>query len=208
VSLRGCKANERCLLLGTVDGDAAYTSLVKQRLHRVCKSHGAIYSTGFITKKWEHGRFADPYMREDLQDFGVLIDTLECATNWENLLDVHKRVRSYCKSRPQTICMSHMSHCYPQGANLYFIFIGRMGSEEYVEFQGGVLDAIQASGATISHHHGIGKMSAPWLEGQLGSNELEVFRALKRHFDPNNILNPGGTLALDLPDALRRFPSE
>jgi len=208
VRLRGCKPNARCLLLGTVDGERDYALLVKRKLHRVCKAHGAIYSTGWIAKKWEHGRFSDPYMREDLQDFGVLIDTLECATNWENLRAVHETVRSFCKSRPKTVCMSHMSHCYPQGANLYFIFIGKMGIDEYVEFQAGILDAIQTSGAAISHHHGIGKMSAPWLEGQLGANELEVFRALKRHFDPKNVLNPGGTLALDLPDDQRRFASK
>ena len=56
----------------------------------------------------------------------------------------------------------------------------------------------------MSHHHGIGKMIAPWLEGQLGRNQLEVFRTLKRHFDPNNIMNPGGTLALDLNEEEKR----
>jgi len=35
---------------------------------------------------------------------------------------------------------------------------------------------------------------------------MEVFRALKRHFDPNNIMNPGGTLGLDLPEeAVRQY---
>jgi len=206
VSLRGCKKGERCLLLGTTDGDAAYTSMVKRRIRQVCSAHGGMYTTGLITKKWEHGRFTDPYMREDVQDFGILIDTLECATNWEQLPKVHEHVRAYVKSRPKTICMTHMSHCYPQGANLYFIFIAKMGHQEFVDFHRGMLDAIQSSGATMSHHHGIGKMTAPWLEGQIGSNELEVFRALKRHFDPHNVLNPGGTLALDLPDEERRFP--
>lgn len=208
VSLRGFKKGERCLMLGTVDGDAAYTSMVKRRLRSACRAHGGMYTTGLITKKWEHGRFADPYMREDLQDFGVLIDTLECATSWDQLLHVHQYVRAYVKSRPKTVCMTHMSHCYPQGANLYFIFIARMDANEFAKFHGGLLDAIQASGATMSHHHGIGKMTAPWLEGQLGNNELEVFRALKRHFDPRNVMNPGGTLALDLPDEERRLPSE
>ncbi|MFZ1864972.1 MAG: FAD-binding oxidoreductase [Polyangiales bacterium] len=206
VSLRGFKRGQRCLMLGTADGDAAYTSMVKRRVRQVCKAHGGMYTTGFITKKWEHGRFTDPYMREDLQDFGVLIDTLECATNWEQLPKVHEHVRAYVKARPRTICMTHMSHCYPQGANLYFIFIAKMDHQEFVEFHRGMLDAIQASGATMSHHHGIGKMTAPWLEGQLGKNELEVFRALKRHFDPHDVLNPGGTLALDLPDEQRRLP--
>ncbi len=206
VTMRGCKKGERCLMLGTVDGDRAYTSMVKRRIKQVCRAHGGMYSTGLITKKWEHGRFTDPYMREDLQDFGILIDTLECATNWEDLPKVHEHVRGFIKARPQTVCMTHMSHCYPQGANLYFIFIAKMGAAEFLEFHKGVLDAVQTSGATMSHHHGIGKMTAPWLEGQLGGNELEVFRALKRHFDPKNVLNPGGTLALDLPDEDRRLP--
>ncbi len=206
VSLRGFKKGQRCLLLGTADGDADHTATVKRRVRQVCREHGGMYTTGFITKKWEHGRFTDPYMREDLQDFGILIDTLECATNWERLPKVHEHVRAYVKARPQTVCMTHMSHCYPQGANLYFIFIAKMGHDEFIEFHRGMLDAIQSSGATMSHHHGIGKMTAPWLEGQLGKNELEVFRALKRHFDPRDVLNPGGTLALDLPDEERRLP--
>jgi alkyldihydroxyacetonephosphate synthase len=193
-------------MLGTVDGDRAYTSMVKRRLKQVCRAYGGMYGTGLITKKWEHGRFTDPYMREDLQDYGILIDTLECATNWEDLPKVHEHVRAFIKARPKTVCMTHMSHCYPQGANLYFIFIAKMDADEFLEFHRGILDAVQSSGATMSHHHGIGKMTAPWLEGQVGSNELEVFRALKRHFDPKNVLNPGGTLALDLPDDERRLP--
>ncbi|MBW2550462.1 MAG: FAD-binding oxidoreductase [Deltaproteobacteria bacterium] len=197
VSLRGFKKGERCLMLGTVDGDSAYTAMVKRRMRQVCSAHA---------KKWEHGRFTDPYMREDLQDYGIIIDTLECATSWDDLPKVHQEVRAYVKSRPQTVCMTHMSHCYPQGANLYFIFIAKMGHQEFLEFHRGLLDAIQASGAAMSHHHGIGKMTAPWLEGQIGSDELEVLRALKRHFDPKNVLNPGGTLALDLPDDERRLP--
>ena len=206
VSLRGFKKGERCLMLGTVDGDRSYTATVKRGIRQIAREHGGMYTTGLITKKWEHGRFTDPYMREDLQDYGILIDTLECATNWEDLPKVHEHVRAVVKSRPRTVCMTHMSHCYPQGANLYFIFIAKMDREEFLEFHRGILDAIQASGATMSHHHGIGKMTAPWLEGQIGSNELNVLRALKHHFDPRNVLNPGGTLALDLPDAERRMP--
>lgn len=38
------------------------------------------------------------------------------------------------------------------------------------------------------------------LGGVLGNNEYEVFRTLKEHFDPDNIMNPGGTLAFDLPE--------
>lgn len=207
MTARGYKKGERCLMLGTADGEAGFSRHVKRMVKRICKRYGAMYTTGLVQKAWEHGRFRDPYMREDLQDYGIMIDTLECSVNWTNLEEVHTGVRAFCHSRPDTICMTHMSHFYPQGCNLYFIFIAKMDSlDEYLAYQRGVLDAIQASGATMSHHHGIGKAFAPWLEGDVGPEAMAVYRALKRHFDPHNVMNPGGTLALDLPDEQRRFP--
>jgi alkyldihydroxyacetonephosphate synthase len=195
----GYRPMERCLLLGHTDGDAAHGRLMRRKIGRICRRHGALPATGYVTRRWEHGRFRDPYMREDLGDFGIVLDTLECSVNWSNLHDVWEGVRACCHARPNTICMSHASHFYPQGTNLYFIFITRAESiEDYAAYHATILDAIRAHGATMSHHHGIGRLMAPWLEGQLGENELEVFRALKRHFDPHNIMNPGGTLALDL----------
>lgn len=208
MSLKGYKPMERCLFLGTADGDRDFTRLVKKKVHSICKKHGAMYTTGYVTKAWEKGRFKDPYMREDLQDYGLMTDTLECAVTWDTMEKVYRGVREFTKSRPHTICMTHMSHCYPQGANLYFIFIAKINRiDDYLKYQYGILDSIQKYGAAMSHHHGIGKMTAPWLEGQIGKNQLEVFKVLKKHFDPNNIMNPGGTLALDLPDEKKRFPS-
>ena len=206
MSARGFKKGERCLMLGTADGEPCFSRHVARMIRKVCKRHGAMSTTGYVQKSWEHGRFRDPYMREDLQDYGIMIDTLECSVNWTNLEEIHTGVREYCHTRPGTICMTHMSHFYPQGCNLYFIFIAKMDSlEEYLAYQGGILDNIQKYGATMSHHHGIGKMTAPWLEGDIGHEAMELLRSLKRHLDPKNIMNPGGTLALDLPDEKRRL---
>lgn len=205
MNARGYKPMERCLLLGFTDGEKHFTNVVKRNIHSICKSYGAMYTTGYVTKGWEEGRFRDPYMREDLEDYGILMDTLECSVSWDNMQEVYEGVRKFSKSRPNTIHMTHISHFYPQGANLYFIYIARMDTiEEYLDYQYGILDSIQKYGAAMSHHHGIGKMTAPWLEGQIGRNQLEVFKVLKKHFDPNNIMNPGGTLALDLDESRKR----
>jgi alkyldihydroxyacetonephosphate synthase len=204
--LCGYAKGERCLMLGTADGEAGFSAHVKRMVKRIARRNGGMYTTGLVERSWEHGRFRDPYMREDLQDYGIMIDTLECSVNWSNLEAVHTGVRAYCHSRPDTICMTHMSHFYPQGCNLYFIFIAKMDSlDEYLAYQRGVLDSIQEHGASMSHHHGIGKAFAPWLEGDVGADIMDLFKALKRHFDPRGILNPGGTLGLDLEDAQKRF---
>ena len=79
-----------------------------------------------------------------MQDFGIIIDTLECAVNWDNMEQVHLDVRKYCKSRPNTIVTTHISHMYPQGANLYFIFISPFDNiEEFKKYHQGILDTIQ-----------------------------------------------------------------
>jgi len=144
-----------------------------------------------------------------MQDFGIIIDTLECAVNWDNMEQVHLDVRKYCKSRPNTIVTTHISHMYPQGANLYFIFISPFDNiEEFKKYHQGILDTIQKSGAAISHHHGIGKLFAPWLEGFMGKEQYGIIAALKKYFDPNNIMNPGGTLGFDLTEEEKRFMKE
>lgn len=196
----GYQPMQRCLLLGFADGDPGFTSLVKRKIIQTCRRHGALALSPFgVTKRWEKSRFTDPYMREDLMDYGILIDTLECGVTWDQLPMVHAQVRAVVKKRPQTVCMTHISHAYPQGANLYFIFVIRYHSiNDYLSLQYSVLDAIQKSGASMSHHHGIGKQTAPWLEGQIGQACMDVLRTLKTHFDPENIMNPGGTLGLDM----------
>ncbi|MDR2363331.1 MAG: FAD-binding oxidoreductase [Spirochaetaceae bacterium] len=204
---RGFKTGEMCLFLGFTNGEAGFSRNCAKNVRRVARKHGGLGLTGVVCRAWEKGRFSDPYLRDTMQDFGLVMDTMECAVNWSNMGTVHREVRAYCKSRPNTICMTHMSHVYPQGANLYWIFIARIHDpDEYRRFHSGILDAIQRSGAAMSHHHGIGKMFGPWLEGSIGRNEYAVLRALKRHFDPDNIMNPGGTLGLDLAEEEKRFP--
>ena len=202
----GYKDMERCLFLGFTDGEAGFSKNVAKNIRRIAKKHGAMSLTGFVCKSWEHGRFTDPYLRDTMMDFGVCTDTLECTVNWSNMAQVHRDVRKVCHALPNTIVTTHMSHCYPQGANLYFIFITKMSdADEFKAYHTTILDAIQKSGAAISHHHGIGKMFAPWLEGYIGRREYEVFRVLKNHFDPDYMMNPGGTIGLDLPESEKKF---
>ncbi|TAL30010.1 MAG: FAD-binding oxidoreductase [Spirochaetes bacterium] len=197
--LRGFKPMQRCLMLGSSEGDASFTKNVKRNVKRVCAGFGGMYLSGLPVKLWEPGRFKDPYLREDLQDFGILIDTLETGVTWDVLHRVHREVRAAVKRRPKVICMTHASHFYPQGTNLYFIFIAKIADvKEYVRFQDEIVSAICASGGSVSHHHGVGRMLAPWMEGHLGREQMAVLRALKKHFDPAGIMNPGGPLGLDL----------
>ena len=197
---------ERCMFLGFTDGELGYSRNVASKIARIALKYKAVPLTGYVCRSWEKGRFNDPYLRDTLMDFGVVTDTLECTVNWSNMEQVHADVRKVCHALPNTVVTTHMSHCYPQGANLYFIFLTKMQDEEaFRAYHATILDAIQRSGAAVSHHHGIGKMFAPWLEGYVGEKEYGVFRVLKDYFDPGYTMNPGGTIGLDLTPGEKKF---
>jgi len=195
---RGMEPMRRCLCIGTVEGEKRFARNVTKQVRRLARAHGAMSLTGYATKQWEHGRYSDVHMREDLLDYGIVVDTLETGVTWDNLHNLHAGVRAFVKQRPGTCCLTHASHFYPEGTNLYFIFMMKPRDEqEFFAFRADVVSRIVEHGGSVSHHHGIGRLFAPWMERFLGKEQMNVLRALKRHFDPHNVMNPGGVLGLD-----------
>lgn len=53
-----------------------------------------------------------------------------------------------------------------------------------------IFKATVALGGTLSGEHGIGLSKAPFMHLAFSDAEMELFRSVKKAFDPNNILNP------------------
>ncbi len=193
MGMKGMKKGRRCLMMGQSEGEKSFAANVLRQVKKISRKNKGFFLTGYPMRKWYKGRFSDPYMRDALNDYGILIDTLECSVTWENLHSLHKAVRKVVKANPHTICMTHASHFYAQGTNLYFIFITKMPElAEFRTYQQSIIDGIEAAGGSLSHHHGVGRMMAPWMERHLGREQMDVLRAIKTHLDPNDIMNPGG----------------
>ncbi len=63
----------------------------------------------------------------------------------------------------------------------------KIGHEAIVE----VFKATIKLGGTLSGEHGIGLSKAPFMNLAFSEAEMNLFRSIKKAFDPNNILNPG-----------------
>src|SRR5207302_1486269 len=105
-------------------------------------------------------------------------DTIDVAAGWDALPGVYQGVLDALKaSVPELMVASaHASHAYPSGANLYFI-VGATPPRDaaavervYRSIWDAAMQAVLERGGSISHHHGIGKLRAPWLEQDLGSS--------------------------------------
>jgi len=62
------------------------------------------------------------------------------------------------------------------------------------EFRREIYKAVVALGGTITAEHGVGRVRIKFLDQYLSKKEIEIMRAIKKIFDPNNILNPGAVI--------------
>lgn len=149
--------------------------------------------------QWERGRFQAPYLRDALLDAGALAETLETATFWDRLPETYAAVRDALIAAlgdegtpPLVLC--HVSHVYETGASLYFTVVAAQAADPVAQWRrakAAASDAIAATGATISHHHGVGRDHRPWYAEEIGPLGVAVLRAVKHTVDPAGILNPG-----------------
>lgn len=197
----GYKPGSRCLMFVSAEGDKSYTRLVKRKFKKIAKKHQGFHIGEKPVKKWLEQRFSGAYLRDPLMDLGLMTDTLETSVTWTNLIKIWKAAHKYAIQRPKTILMIHISHVYENGANLYFTFISPMekGKEkaDFENFHTGLINVITDNGGSLSHHHGVGRTLGPRMEKQIGKTAMEAMRSVKKFFDPNNIMNPGGMLGLD-----------
>ncbi|MCP4718363.1 MAG: FAD-binding oxidoreductase, partial [Desulfobacteraceae bacterium] len=90
MKFKGMKTGSRCLVMGQSEGEKFFSANVLRQVKKICRQNKGFFLTGYPMRKWYKGRFSDPYMRDALNDYGILIDTLECSVTWENLHSLHK----------------------------------------------------------------------------------------------------------------------
>jgi alkyldihydroxyacetonephosphate synthase len=181
------------------------TAEQNQRQRRVVRRHLARFdciSLGrSLGRRWLTSRFELPYLRDELLDNHLLVDTLETATTWSGLYALYSAVRSAIENTARDqgepmIVFTHVSHLYPDGASLYFSLLGRQKRSDPIgqwwAIKRAAGDAIRSHGAVISHHHGVGMDH----RAQTGWSPIEraMLVQLKQTLDPTGIMNPGKLL--------------
>ncbi|CAL9633973.1 FAD-binding oxidoreductase [Streptomyces sp. enrichment culture] len=156
-------------------------------------------------RRWAHGRYSAPYLRDALLDAGAFAETLETATFWSRLPGLYTAVRdaltgTLTAAGTPPLVMCHISHVYENGASLYFTVVCAQGEDpvaHWTRAKHAANEAILAAGGTISHHHGVGTDHRDWYAREAGPLGIDALRAVKRRLDPEGLMNPGVLLPAD-----------
>ena len=87
------------------------------------------------------------------------------------------------------------THVYPDGPAPYYTFmtpaVWGEEIEQWQQIRAAASEVLMKHGATITHHHAVGRTHRPWYDGQRPEPFARGLRAMKNELDPAGILNPG-----------------
>jgi alkyldihydroxyacetonephosphate synthase len=191
-----------CLAILGFEGSGEHRAR-RKRARALLRAAGGLPLGRGPGEAWLASRFAAPYLRDELLTHGVMVETLETATQWSNLARLHRRVGEAIAGELRRgsgagFVMCHVSHLYETGASLYFTFLTLRGDQEIDRWRAvkrAAGDAIVSGGGTITHHHAIGRDHVAWMPAEIGETAIAALGALKQELDPRAIMNPGKLLA-------------
>ena len=144
--------------------------------------------------RWQKHRFdlSAARLKSFLEPPSSYLDTIEVAAPWSVLPELHAKVKPAIAVGGLALC--HFSHAYEQGCCAYFTFGGSAGTErharaDYLRAWEGAMSIALELGATISHHHGVGRVRGRWIADELGG-WMRVWRSVRSALDPQGIMNP------------------
>jgi alkyldihydroxyacetonephosphate synthase len=140
---------------------------------------------------WRSAFLRMPYLRDALARRSVIVETFETACTWSGFAALDADVRA-AAGGPVTC---RFTHVYPDGpAPYYGVYApGRWGDTvaQWDAVKAAVSDVLDRHGATITHHHAVGRDHRPWYDRQRPDPFAAALAAAKGALDPAGVLNPG-----------------
>lgn len=170
-------------------------------------SESTQHGTEDAGSEWRSAFLAAPYLRDSLICCGVLTETFETAITWDrfeeftlSVLEEARRVSAAVSGSPvegpgSPSVSCRITHAYSDGAAPYFTVLApsRPGSEveQWDEIKVAVSEVLDGAGATITHHHAVGRDHRPWYDRQRPDPFASALAAAKETLDPHQMMNPG-----------------
>jgi glycolate oxidase len=180
------------ILLCESDGTAAEVEHEIARMEAVLQAAGAVRITVSRNEAerlrfWSGRKAAFPAVGRISPDYYCMDGTIPRKRLGEVLRFIAEMERKYGLRCPNVF--------HAGDGNLHPLILFDANSADELrrteEFASEVLEKCVAVGGTITGEHGVGVEKINQMCAQFGSEELELFHAVKRAFDPNGLLNPG-----------------
>ena len=151
-------------------------------------------------ERWRSSFIRAPYFADAIIGMGLVVETFETAVGYTGFERLDQEVRSsiarvVARRDARAMVSCRVTHAYSDGLAPYYTVIATPGSAPPVSFWRELKEAVTRAfvdgGGAVTHHHGVGRYHRAAFEETIGEQGKEALGALRRHFDPEAIMNPG-----------------
>jgi alkyldihydroxyacetonephosphate synthase len=189
-----------CAATLVFEGTRDRVELEKRIVFKTIKKYGGFSAGASNGIRGYFLTFMIAYIRDFALNYHMFCESFETSCPWANVLalchDTKEVITQVCKTKgvrfkPWASC--RVTQSYDTGACLYFYFafVSR-GLENPIEvleaIETGARDEMMRHGGSLSHHHGIGKLRAKWMEKTVGGPGMKMLRGIKQQIDPKNTM--------------------
>jgi len=164
---------------------------VLEKLLSLCERSGALEPVVAETRKEQ-----DEILKIRSEIYSTLkpdmIDILDTTVPPARMIDLIKIINELEKK--YGVYMPVYGHAGDGNLHVHLMKWDGWTDEKYDELRGIIYEKTLELGGTITGEHGIGYLRKRYMEKVLAGKAIELMRAIKRIFDPNNILNPDKVL--------------
>jgi len=181
------------------EGTFAEVKLQKILVKKIALKHGGFCAGSEIGKAGYDMTYAIAYLRDFAMTYGFLADSFETFVPWSSLMAMIAVTKECIEREHQQralpgapLVSCRITQLYDEGACVYFYFCMNFTqiqnpSRVFDEIQTAARRAIIKMGGSLSHHHGVGKLRAPFMDTVNPNNMKKVCTALKSAIDPENV---------------------
>ncbi|XP_012231162.1 alkylglycerone-phosphate synthase isoform X2 [Linepithema humile] len=205
--IKGFRWDEMCVATLLMEGDvAAEVTAQEQKIYKIAQKYGGVAAGGTNGERGYMLTFVIAYIRDLALEFNILAESFETSVSWNRTLSLCRNVKSRvardCQAHnvPRYFVSCRVTQTYDAGCCVYFYMaISCIGLEKPVEtyeaIEHAAREEILASGGSLSHHHGVGKIRASFYPEAVGEVGVSLYQATKAHLDPYNIFAAGNIVS-------------
>lgn len=201
--IKGFKWDQICVATLLFEGNTpADVASQEQKIYQIAKRHGGVPAGETNGERGYVLTFVIAYIRDLGLEHCVLAESFETSVSWNRTLSLCRNVKSrvarecHAYGIRKYLISCRITQTYDAGCCVYFYMAFNYRDlkdpvETYEAIEHAAREEILASGGSISHHHGVGKLRASFYPDAVGDAGVALYRAAKEHLDPYNIFAAG-----------------
>jgi len=181
------------------EGSKETVTRQRREIRRLARRHRGMVAGPSNGKRGYALTFAIAYIQDFALTRHIVAESFETSVPWREVLPFCERVKARVHrehaqrslpGRPFVTC--RVTQLYPAGVCIYFyLAFYSKGVEEpaeaFAELERAARDEILAAGGSLSHHHGVGKLRAAFLDRIHSDASLTVLQRVEDALDPGNV---------------------